>query len=121
MDCCNEDASRSRESPNSASGGGGGGGACSSGDLRRSASSGFQPCVSGTSIAQERDHLSLIRRIALDIDEQTVLQHDLRAVEFAFQYVRADRTKRQANIMRSKAKAKERRQRERAQGLENKR
>lgn len=75
----------------------------------------FQPCVQGTTIAQEREYLHMIRRMALDIDDQTMLARNMRAIEFAFLYVRHDRTKRQANIARSKARARERAQRSESQ------
>lgn len=72
------------------------------------ASTTFEPCVAGATISQEREWLHLIRRMALDIDERTTLPGNVRAADFAFLYVREDRTKRQANILRSKARARAR-------------
>lgn len=78
----------------------------SGGDMTTTAS--FQPCVDGSTVAEEREFLSIIRRLALDVDMETQLNSNLLAVEFAYQYVKSDRMKRKANIVRSKAKAKER-------------
>lgn len=69
----------------------------------------LEPCVTGATIAQERKWLEYIRQLALDVDDKTMLTPDLRAVEFAFLYVREDRTKRQANIRRCKEQSKQRR------------
>lgn len=84
---------------------GGGGGAASS-SLRRAT---LEPCVAGATIAQERKWLELIRLMALDVDDTTLLAPGLRATEFAFLYVREDRTKRQANIRRCKENKKQQR------------
>lgn len=71
-------------------------------------SANFQPVLENTSIAEERVILAQMRRLAVDIDQETVLQNNMRAVEFAFSYVSADRAKRQNNIRRSKAKSRAR-------------
>lgn len=77
--------------------------------LRRAA---LEPCVAGATIAQERKWLELIRLLALDVDDTTLLAPGLRATEFAFLYVREDRTKRQANIRRCKENSKQRKLRQ---------
>lgn len=75
----------------------------------------LEPCVAGATIAQERKWLELIRLMALDVDDTTLLAPGLRATEFAFLYVREDRTKRQANIRRCKENKKQRRQQQQQQ------
>lgn len=68
----------------------------------------FKPVLENTSLAEERQNLAQMRRLALEIDQQSMLAPNVRAVEFAFAYVSADRAKRQKNIQRSKAKHKAR-------------
>mgnify|MGYP000135507592 CR=1 FL=1 len=67
-------------------------------------SANFQPVLENTSIAEERQLLAQMRRLAFDTDHTTMLDRETRAIEFAFAYVSADRAKRQKNIRRSKAK-----------------
>ena len=64
--------------------------------------------VRGATIAQEREYLHAIRRLALDVDAATMVSDAMSAQQFAFEYVRNDRTKRQANIARSKERRKRR-------------
>lgn len=69
---------------------------------------GFEPCVQGATISQEREWLQIIRQMALDVNDTTMLNTSLCAIDFAFLYVREDRAKRQVHIQRSKARARQR-------------